>query len=131
MERARPPARAGVVLGGGAGVGLLSGTLGIGGGFLVVPALAGPVGLPMRAAVGTSLMVVAVNAGSGLAGALSNLADLPLMRALPFIAASLVGGRLGAAAAGRLSPRRLTLAFCGLVAVVGLAVLAVYVPRLG
>jgi hypothetical protein len=131
MERARPPARAGVVLGGGAGVGLLSGTLGIGGGFLVVPALAGPVGLPMRAAVGTSLMVVAVNAGSGLAGALSNLADLPLMRALPFIAASLVGGRLGAAAAGHLSPRRLTLAFCGLVAVVGLAVLAVYVPRLG
>ena len=126
----RPRARLGVILGGGASVGLLSGTLGIGGGFLVVPALAGPVGLPMSSAVGTSLAGVAINAGSGLVGALSNLAALPLERALPFIAASLVGGRLGAALAGRLSPRRLTLAFCALVAMVGIAMLAVYVPRL-
>jgi hypothetical protein len=41
----------------------------------------------------------------------------------------LVGGRLGAAAAGRLSPGSLALAFCALVGAVALAVLAVYVPR--
>jgi hypothetical protein len=122
--------RLGTVLGGGAGVGLLSGTLGIGGGFLVVPALSGPLGLPMRAAVGTSLLVVAINAGSGLAGALTGLSGAPLVRALPFILASLVGGRLGAALAGRLSARRMAMAFCLLVLGVGVAVLFVYVPRL-
>lgn len=119
-----------VVLAGGTGVGLLSGTLGIGGGFLVVPALAGPAGLPMRAAVGTSLLVVAINAGSGLAGALGGLTGAPLLRAAPFIAASLVGGRVGASLAGRWSTRGIRAAFCVLVAIVGLTVLAVYVPRL-
>jgi hypothetical protein len=129
---AGPPGRARLhkVLAGGAGVGLLSGTLGIGGGFLVVPALSGPVGLPMRAAVGTSLLVVAINAGSGLIGALTGLSGAPLVKALPFIVASLAGARAGAALAGRLSARKIAGAFCALVALIGLAVLFVYVPRL-
>lgn len=50
------------VAGAGAGLGAVTGVLGVGGGFLTVPALVQVVGLRMRPAVGTSLLVVAVNA---------------------------------------------------------------------
>jgi hypothetical protein len=50
------------------GVGVLTGIAGIGGGFLVVPALVLLAGLPMKQAVGTSLVVIAMNAAAGLLG---------------------------------------------------------------
>ncbi|MEP6778888.1 MAG: sulfite exporter TauE/SafE family protein [Gemmatimonadaceae bacterium] len=50
------------------GVGLLTGVVGIGGGFLIVPTLVLLCHLPMRVAVGTSLVVIALNASSGAAG---------------------------------------------------------------
>jgi uncharacterized membrane protein YfcA len=50
------------------GVGVLTGLVGIGGGFLVVPALVLLARVPMRQAVGTSLLVIAMNAASGFAG---------------------------------------------------------------
>jgi len=50
----------------GAGVGVLTGFLGVDGGFLIVPALVMLVGLPMRTAVGTSLVVIAMNSLAGL-----------------------------------------------------------------
>lgn len=50
------------------GVGVLTGLVGIGGGFLVVPALVLLAGVPMREAVGTSLLVIAMNSASGFAG---------------------------------------------------------------
>ena len=53
----------------GLGVGMLTGVLGAGGGFLIVPVLATLGGLPMHAAVGTSLLVIALNAGSEGSGA--------------------------------------------------------------
>ena len=52
----------------GFGVGALTGFLGVGGGFLIVPALVVFGGLGMKAAVGTSLFVIAVNCAAGLAG---------------------------------------------------------------
>jgi len=51
-----------------AGVGVLTGVVGIGGGFLVVPALVLLARVPMRQAIGTSLVVITLNAASGLAG---------------------------------------------------------------
>ena len=48
-------------------VGLLTGFLGVGGGFLVVPALVLALGLPMGYAVGTSLVVIAITSASALA----------------------------------------------------------------
>jgi uncharacterized membrane protein YfcA len=50
------------------GVGVLTGIVGIGGGFLVVPALVLLAGLPMKQAIGTSLVVIAMNAAAGLLG---------------------------------------------------------------
>jgi uncharacterized membrane protein YfcA len=55
----------------GFGVGVLTGFLGVGGGFLIVPALVMFGGLSMKDAIGTSLMVIFLNCLAGLAGHLS------------------------------------------------------------
>ncbi|HEU4643370.1 MAG TPA: sulfite exporter TauE/SafE family protein [Gemmatimonadaceae bacterium] len=54
-------------------VGLLTGVVGIGGGFLVVPALVLLARVPMRQAVGTSLFVIALNSVAGFAGYLGTV----------------------------------------------------------
>jgi uncharacterized membrane protein YfcA len=65
----RPDREAGrvAVVAGGLGVGALSGLVGVGGGFLIVPALVLLAGVPMASAVGTSLAVIALNAFTGFA----------------------------------------------------------------
>lgn len=55
----------------GFGVGVLTGFLGVGGGFLIVPALVFFGGLPMKTAIGTSLLVIALNCFAGILGHLS------------------------------------------------------------
>jgi len=62
-----------IVILSGAVVGLLTGFLGVGGGFLIVPALVLLVGLPMSQAVGTSLLVIAMNSFAGFLGHLAGL----------------------------------------------------------
>jgi len=52
----------------GIGVGLATGIIGVGGGFLIVPALVLVAKLPMRLAVGTSLLVITMNTASGFLG---------------------------------------------------------------
>ena len=54
-------------------VGLLTGIVGIGGGYLVVPALVVLARVPMKQAVGTSLLVIAMNSASGFAGYLGQV----------------------------------------------------------
>ncbi len=66
------------VVAGGFGVGALSGLVGIGGGFLIVPALVLLAGVPMASAVGTSLAVIALNAFAGFAKYLGVLASQSL-----------------------------------------------------
>lgn len=81
----------------GAGVGVVAGLVGAGGGFLVVPALALFGGLAMRQAVGTSLMVIALQSFAGLLGHLRHVRlDLRLVGLLTVAAVlgSLLGARL-------------------------------------
>jgi uncharacterized membrane protein YfcA len=78
-------------------VGLVTGLVGAGGGFLVVPALALLGGLPMSVAVGTSLVVIAMKSAAGLAGYLTTVQldwGLTLGVTVAAIVGSLVGGRL-------------------------------------
>ena len=56
------------------GVGLLTGMVGVGGGFLIVPALVLLLGVPMKEAVGTSLLVIVMNALAGFAGYIGDVA---------------------------------------------------------
>lgn len=57
----------------GVSVGVLSAIIGVGGGFIIVPALVLVARLPMRLAVGTSLVIIALNALSGFAGYLGKV----------------------------------------------------------
>lgn len=80
-------------------VGLLTGLVGVGGGFLIVPALVLTAGLTMRRAVPTSLAVIALNCLAGLFGYLDQVHWRPLFLAgftAVVLAGILVGGRLTA-----------------------------------
>ena len=80
-------------------VGLVTGIVGAGGGFLVVPALVLLGGLPMSVAVGTSLLVIAMKSFAGLAGYLTSVQlDWPLV--LGVTAAAVAGSFVGARLAG-------------------------------
>lgn len=94
----------------GVAIGLLTGIIGAGGGFVIVPALVLLSGLPMRTAVGTSLLVIAMNSFAGFAGTLSH-ATIHWSLALAVTAASVVGSLLGAALAGRVKPESLRSGF--------------------
>jgi uncharacterized membrane protein YfcA len=76
------------------GVGLLTGLVGIGGGFLVVPALVILAGLSMRAAIGTSLVVIAMNSLSGSLGYVGQ-ADIPWAFVAGFASIAVVGILIG------------------------------------
>lgn len=84
-----------VILAEGLAVGLVTGLVGAGGGFLVVPALALLGGLPMPVAVGTSLVVIAMKSFAGLAGYLSSV-TIDWTLALAVTAAAVVGALAGA-----------------------------------
>ncbi|TQM79434.1 hypothetical protein FHX81_1741 [Saccharothrix saharensis] len=75
----------------GAGLGAMTGFLGVGGGFLTVPALVGILSVPMTAAVGTSLLVITANATVALTARLGDLALLNWTLIGPFAAAALLG----------------------------------------
>lgn len=101
----------------GFGTGALSGFFGIGGGFLIVPALVASTSMPVYRAVGTSLIAVAAFGLTTAANyAWSGLIDWPL--AASFIAGGMIGTAIGAALARRLSEQkgRLTTLFAALVA---------------
>lgn len=107
----------------GFGVGLLTGFLGVGGGFLIVPALTLLAGLPIHAAVGTSLLVIAANSAAGLAGHVGR-GEVPLGLTAAFTAAAAAGALVGVRLAGVLEPGRLRRAFAVFVILVGLLLLA-------
>jgi len=107
----------------GLGVGVLTGFFGVGGGFLIVPALVLVLGLPMRDAVGTSLVVIAINAAAALAGHL-RYGGIDLEVTVLFIIGGAVGSVLGSRLSGRLDEERLRQSFAGLVVLVALYILA-------
>ncbi|HOB63393.1 MAG TPA: sulfite exporter TauE/SafE family protein [Candidatus Competibacteraceae bacterium] len=81
--------------------GVLSGLFGVGGGFLIVPALVLIVSLPMHRAVPTSLLVIAIISVSGTLAYLLSGRPLALGVTIPFV----LGGLAGMAVGVRLSRR--------------------------
>jgi len=118
---------AGRVLLVGAGVGLVTGLLGAGGGFLIVPALTLLAGLPITAAVGTSLLVIAMNSAAGLAG---HLTAVPVDWALTgaITAAAVLGSLAGARLLTRVSAEKLRRGFGWFVLIMGAFVLVQEAP---
>ena len=105
-----------------AAIGMLTGIIGIGGGFLFVPALVSLVGIPLAEATGISLMVIAMNAAAGFAGYQGQV-EILWRLVLPFTAivvvATLVAGRI----ATRISVPALKRGFAVMILLVGAFVL--------
>jgi uncharacterized membrane protein YfcA len=111
----------------GAVVGLVTGLIGAGGGFLVVPALALLGGLPMSVAVGTSLVVIAMKSFAGLAGYLTTV-PLNWGVTLAVTAAAIIGTLIGSRLTGRLPETALRKAFGFFVLAMGTFVLTQQAP---
>jgi uncharacterized membrane protein YfcA len=107
----------------GAGVGLLTGFFGVGGGFVIVPALVLLLGLPMPVAVGTSLLVIALTSASALTAHLAS-GGVDWTLAAVFTAAAVAGALAGSRLGARLSGERLTQLFAALIVAVALFLLA-------
>ncbi len=104
-------------------VGAVTGLVGAGGGFLVVPALVLLGGLGMELAVGTSLVVISMKSFAGLAGHLGHVSlDWPIVLAVTGTA--VVGSFLGGMLAGRIPPATLRRGFGVFIIVMAAVVLA-------
>ncbi len=117
-----------LTLGTGAGVGLLTGILGVGGGFLIVPALVMLVGLPMYQAVGTSLAIIAANSFAGLMGHLGGQFDLAVT--VFFVTAGIAGTFAGSKLAHRLPSQRLRQLFAIFVIALAIFLMVDNLPKL-
>jgi uncharacterized membrane protein YfcA len=108
-----------VVMTTGAVIGVLTGVLGVGGGFLIVPALVIWVGLPMQQAVGTSLIIIAMNSLAGLIGHMGDVSlDMNLISI--FVLTGLLGTFSGTKLAKQIESKTLQRLFA--VFILGLAI---------
>ncbi|KPC78580.1 MULTISPECIES: sulfite exporter TauE/SafE family protein [Streptomyces] len=102
-ERIRPAK----VAGAGVGLGAVTGFLGVGGGFLAVPALVGVLGLRMKQAVGTSLLVITVNSLAALTARTGTGGDLRWEVIAPFTGAAILGAWDGKRLASKITGQTL------------------------
>lgn len=104
----------------GSTVGLMTGYFGIGGGFLAVPALTFALGLNITTAVGTSLLVIALNSTTALIPRLAHDLIDPALTAA-FVAGGLLGGIAGTRIAHHVDPTRLKQTFALVIVVTAIA----------
>jgi hypothetical protein len=103
----------------GTAVGFLSGLFGVGGGFIIVPALTLVLALSMSDAIGTSLLVIAVNSGVALLLRIGH-ATIEWRVAIPFTVAAVAGVLTGTRLADRLDPEASVRWFAALLVAVAL-----------
>ncbi len=111
-------------------VGLLTGFLGVGGGFLVVPVLVLALGLSMELAVGTSLIVITLTSAAALAARAGAGVTPDWGLVLTLTAASALGGLAGARLARHIETSRLSAAFTVLVLAVAVYTASQALPAL-
>ncbi len=101
-------------------VGFMTGLFGVGGGFIVVPGLVLALGFGMPEAVGTSLLVIALNSVVALA-ARGGVAAVDWQAVIPFTAAAMAGSVVGRRLAGRVPASALERIFAGLLVLVSVS----------
>ena len=104
------PSRPAAIVVEGLAVGALTGLVGAGGGFVVVPTLVLLAGMPMRAAIGTSLFIITLNSFAGLLGHLDHV-SVDLALALAIAVPAILGSFVGACLSRRVGPDRLRRGF--------------------
>jgi uncharacterized membrane protein YfcA len=102
----------------GAAVGGLGGFLGVGGGFLIVPALVLTAGVETKQAIGSSLAIIAFNSASGLLGQLRYI-HINWVLTLLFLGASLLGMGFGLAIVRRVPAQSIRVAFACALLLIG------------
>lgn len=107
----------------GLAVGLVTGLIGAGGGFLVVPALALVMGMPVRVAIGTSLVVISASSGAALLGYLGHV-NIDYRLAFIVTTAASVGALIGSQMASRIKVEVLRRGFSILVLIMGVLLLS-------
>ena len=105
-------------------VGIVTGLVGAGGGFLVVPALVLLGGLPMHAAVGTSLLVIAMKCFAGLAGYVSHV-PIDMRSAVIVSVLAMAGTVLGSKLSGVVSGAQLQRGFGVFVLVIAMVLIVI------
>ena len=111
----------------GAIAGFMTGLLGVGGGFIIVPLLRRFTNVAMQGVVATSLMVIALVGGAGVVSAIAHGVAVPLQATLVFAGATAVGMLLGRKLASNVSETAVQRGFAGGLVVVGLGILVVQV----
>ncbi len=106
----------------GLGIGLVTGLLGAGGGFLLIPALVLFVGMDMKKAVGTSLAIIAMNSILGFLGDAFTM-DINWVFLLTITLLSLVGLFVGIAFSSKVPARKLKTGFGWFVLIMGIFIL--------
>jgi uncharacterized protein len=109
-----PAANAALIVSTATGVGLVTGFFGVGGGFVVVPALVLALGYDMPVAVGTSLLVIAVNSAAALASRAGQHVSLDWPLLAVFAAFAGLGSVAGRSVSLHVAPGRLTVGFAAL-----------------
>jgi uncharacterized membrane protein YfcA len=105
----------------GMGTGILSGALGVGAGFVIVPALRTATALSMTSVVATSLMAIAIISGGAVVGHVLHGNRIPWDVAAPFLSGALAGMWVGRTFAARLPAARVQQSFAALMAVAAVA----------
>ena len=111
-----------LVAGQGLAVGLITGLLGAGGGFIIIPVLVQVTGLPMKKAIGTTLIIIAANSLIGFGGDLANFSP-NWSFLLPFSGLSIIGIFIGIGLSQRIPGAKLKRAFGWFVLIMGIGML--------
>ena len=107
----------------GLAVGLLTGTIGAGGGFLIVPMLVLLAGLPVHRAVATSVFIIAINSFVGFLGDIHHT-ELSWNFLLPFTGLSIIGIFIGMYLARFVAPDKLKKGFGWFVLIVAIYIIS-------
>src|SRR5690606_8419803 len=102
----------------------ITGLVGAGGGFLIIPALVILMGLSMRMAVGTSLMIIAIKSILGFTGDIVALPDIQWTLILQFTGMALIGVWIGMRLSLEIPSQGLKKGFGYFVAIMALFILA-------
>ena len=107
----------------GVGIGLTTGILGAGGGFLLIPTLVLVLGMPMKEAIGTSLLIIALNSLIGFAGDIGHF-TIDWIFLLKITAIAMAGILIGGAISKRINAASLKKGFGWFVLVMGIYIIS-------
>lgn len=111
------------IIGQGLLVGIITGFIGAGGGFLIIPALVSLLNLPMKKAVGTSLLIIAINSSFGFGSSYSFYGSVDWLFLLEITALAVIGILIGSRLAQKVDGKKLKPAFGYFVLIMGLFVI--------